>query len=552
MTSSKREHWASRFGLILAMAGNAIGLGNFLRFPRLAAQYGGGAFLIPYFIALLLLGIPLMWLEWSMGRFGGRFGHSATPGMFDRMWKSPAAKYIGSLGLSLPLLFTVYYTYIESWTLAYSYYSATGAYLAPAATDSASTVSITPASTAEEDLLATSRTNQFLKDYQGINAPEQRVYFRSRWPAIGFWLLAIGLNCWVISRGLSGGIERLARIAMPLLFLFAVVLVVRVLMVGTPDSTHPERSVWAGLNYIWEPKFAALADFNVWLMAAGQIFFTLSIGTGSIQCYASYLNPNDDIALTGLATTATNEFAEVILGATIAIPIAVATFGVATTQEIASQGSFNLGFVAMPVIFETLPAGRFFGMLWFLLLFFAGITSSVGLCQPVVAFLKDEFDFSQQLSSCICGCLMICLGLPIVLFLGTGYLDQYDFWIGTFGLVLLALSETVVFAWCFSDDEASLSPKFWNELTRSNEFQIHWIFQPIIRYVVPLVLTSLLLGWVWQSFADAILLQTSPPEDRPYLWMARLTIVSVIFAGALLVHTAWKRKNSQPCREEIR
>ena len=125
--AQQRERWASRLGLVLAMAGNAIGLGNFLRFPRLAAQYGGGAFMIPYLVALLLLGIPLMWLEWSMGRYGGQFGYSTTPGMFQRLWKHRAAKYLGALGISLPLLFVVYYTYIESWTLAYAYFSATEA-----------------------------------------------------------------------------------------------------------------------------------------------------------------------------------------------------------------------------------------------------------------------------------------------------------------------------------------------------------------------------------------------------------------------------------------
>ncbi len=539
---TQREQWGTRFGLVLAMAGNAIGLGNFLRFPRLAAQYGGGAFLIPYFIALLLLGIPLMWLEWSMGRFGGRYGHSTTPGMFDEMWKSKYAKYIGSLGLSLPLLFAVFYTYIESWTLAYSYYSATGAYYSTdVGLDTvAASAEITVSQADAANPLANSATNQFLRDYQGVSDPGSRVYFHSLWPAMSFWLVAILLNCWVISRGLSGGIERLAKIAMPLLFIFAVVLAVRVLMYGTPDPAHSERSVWAGLNFIWEPQFSALADFNVWLMAAGQIFFTLSIGTGSIQCYASYLKPDDDIALTGLTTAATNEFAEVILGATIAIPIAVATLGVATTQAVAAQGSFNLGFVAMPVIFETMPFGRVFGTLWFLLLFFAGITSSVGLCQPLVAFLKDEFGIQERTSAIICGLTMFGLGLPIVLLLKTGYLDQYDFWVGTFGLVVLALAETVVFAWCYRG--ASSTESFWHEMTRGNQIRIPTFFRPVIRYLVPAVLVLLLSGWVWQSYEDAILLRQALPEHRASLWAARISILLVVVGHGLLVHFAWKRR----------
>ena len=216
--------------------------------------------------------------------------------------------------------------------------------------------------------LARAHTNQFLQDYQGVSPPGERTYFHSLAWALGFWLVTVALNTWVISRGISGGIEKLAKVAMPLLFLFAIVLVVRVLTWGTPDPTKPDQSVWVGLNYVWEPNFAALTDFNVWLAAAGQIFFTLSIGTGAILCYASYLRPQDDCILTGLTTSATNEFAEVVLGATIAIPIAVATFGLANTRVIAGQGSFDLGFVAMPIIFEQMPAGKLFGTLWFLLL----------------------------------------------------------------------------------------------------------------------------------------------------------------------------------------
>lgn len=127
-----RERWASRIGLILAMAGNAIGLGNFLRFPVKAAQNGGGAFMIPYFIALLLLGIPLMWVEWSIGRRGGQFGYGSAAGAFGSMVRSRrgsrVANLLGVMGISIPLAFAIYYTYIESWTLAFSFFSATNHY----------------------------------------------------------------------------------------------------------------------------------------------------------------------------------------------------------------------------------------------------------------------------------------------------------------------------------------------------------------------------------------------------------------------------------------
>jgi len=115
--NSEREQWGSRIGLILAVAGNAIGLGNFLRFPVQAAQNGGGAFMIPYFVSFLLLGIPLMWMEWGIGRHGGKYRHGSAPGMFDVLWKNKIAKYIGTLGLFQSTVIMIYYTYIESWSL---------------------------------------------------------------------------------------------------------------------------------------------------------------------------------------------------------------------------------------------------------------------------------------------------------------------------------------------------------------------------------------------------------------------------------------------------
>ena len=309
VSTAKKEQWTSRLGVVLAVAGNAIGLGNFLRFPRLAAEYGGGSFLIPYFIALFVVGIPLMWIEWTMGRYGGIFGHYSTPGMFGRMTRSRWGTLVGSLGVSLPLLFAIYYTYIESWTLAYATFSATGQYyaedrdqlkdelppevvgisrqqlldlLATRGPDGVKLDRIPAASwpASNEDFLELDLNNdqqlsvaeldpllkplqrihtyRFLRDYQGVTAVEDRESFKTLYPAIAFWLIAVGINCWVLSKGISGGIEILAKFAMPTLFLFAIVLVISVFAYGTPDPSIPTRSIWAGLDYVWKPNFNSI------------------------------------------------------------------------------------------------------------------------------------------------------------------------------------------------------------------------------------------------------------------------------------------------------
>jgi len=509
---ANREIWATRIGLILAMAGNAIGLGNFLRFPRQAALNGGGAFMIPYFCALLLLGIPLMWVEWSMGRLGGRHGHGTTPGMFALLWRHKFSKYLGALGIAIPLAFVIYYTYIESWTLAFSFFSLIGKYFG---------------------VLSREGMGSFLHSYQGV---EHSQFFSGIGVAYLFYAMTAALNIWIISRGVVRGIETLAKIAMPLLFLFALTLVIRVFTLGTPDPTRPENNVLNGFAFIWNPDFSQLGNAAVWMAAAGQIFFTLSIGTGSIQTYASYLREKDDVALTGLTTSITNEFAEVILGGSIAIPVAVAFFGLAETREIATEGAFNLGFQAMPIIFQKIPIGQLFGNLWFLLLFFAGITSSVALMQPAMAFFQDELGWSRKKAAAGVGLIVFGCGQPVVFFLGHGFLDEMDFWAGTFGLVVFAVIEVILFAWVFKMRNA------WQEITLGADIRLPRIFYYIIKWIAPAYLLVLLGFWFYQLALPTLRMKGVPPENVPYLWGARIMMLGLQVLFMVLVGIAWRRK----------
>lgn len=519
-----REIWASRIGLILAMAGNAIGLGNFLRFPVQAARNGGGAFMIPYFIAFVLLGIPLMWVEWTIGRYSGQFQQGTTAGAFGLLVKSRRgaviANYLGALGIAIPIAFTIYYNYIESWTLAYSTFSITGKYFG---------------------ILDRATMMQFLGNFQGLTSGP---YFAGiatptvvvPFVALIFFLITIALIVWILSRGVAGGIERLAKIALPLLFIFAAILLIRVLTLAPPDPAHPENSVMTGFGYLWNPDFSYITKAKCWLAAAGQIFFTLGIGMGTIITYASYMRRKDDVALTGLSTSISNEFAEVILGGSIAIPVAVAFFGLAETKNIAQDGAFNLGFAAMPIIFQKLPLGQVFGAMWFILLFVAGITSSVALCSPAMSFLQDQMKFSRQKAALVVGAVLLLCGLPVVLFFGHGFLDEMDFWAGTFGLVVLGLIEVVLFAWIFG------LKRGWAEMNRGADIRIPSVFKWIIRFVTPLYLMALLLFWGIQDGIPILLMNGKKPADIPYLWGSRLMMLGLVVATLLLVYFAYKKR----------
>ncbi|MDD5270649.1 MAG: sodium-dependent transporter [Candidatus Omnitrophica bacterium] len=514
MAQKSRQTWGTKLGIIMAVAGSAVGLGNFLRFPVQAAQNGGGAFMIPYFVALLLLGIPLMWIEWSLGRYGGGFGHGTAPGIFHSLRrKNRFIKYFGVIGIFGPLVILIYYTYIESWTLAYSFFSLTGKY-AGATTQA--------------------QLQSFLSAFQGLEANQ---YFDSLQTAYVFFLITFALNIFVLYHGIKGGIERLCNIAMPALMIFGILIAARVLTLGTPDILKPDWNALNGLGFLWNPDFAMLKDPKVWLAAAGQVFFTLSVGIGVILTYASYLKKTDDVALSGLTAAGMNEFAEVILGGSIVITAAFVFFGPVGAQEVAKSGSFNLGFVTMPAIFSKIPLTAVFGFLWFMMLFLAGVTSSVSLAQPAVAFLEDEFNLNRKKALGILTVVFFVLCQPAIFFLGKGVVDEMDFWGGTFCLVLFATIETILFTWVFGMDKA------WEEMHHGAELRIPGAYKFIMRYITPLFLLVILGSYVLSdSGRQRILMANVAEADKPYILGTRLMLLGIIAVIALMVRNAWKKK----------
>jgi neurotransmitter:Na+ symporter, NSS family len=522
LNESANEAWGSRIGLILAMAGNAVGLGNFLRFPSQAANNGGGSFMVPYFIALVLLGIPLMWIEWGIGRNGGRYRKGHFPGMVAAIWKHPAAKYVAAVGLVIPLAVFVYYTYLEAWTAAFAWFSLSKDYWGQ---------------TTQEGM------GQYLRSFQAIPKAGDPVFHQSYTPYL-FYLATLGINIWVLSKGISGGIEKLAKIGMPILFVFAVILAGVVLTLPMQEGIN--ASPLAGLEFIYKPDLSRIGEPGVWLAAAGQIFFTLSVGMGSLQAYASYLSTKDDIALNGIATASTNETAEVVLGGSIAIPAAVTFFGVAGAVQIAQSGSFNLGFATMPVVFqkihETLPIGNLLGFMWFGLLFFAGITSSVSMLTPVTAFFREEFGIKRETIAWIMGGISLVFGLGHVAWLQHGVLDEWDYWAGTFGLVVVAMIETLVFVWVMGPDKA------WKNIHMGADIRIPGIFKFIMTYVTPIYLLVLLSWWGITDAFPILLNQKSAGggpaptgDDVMFVNLARGTLLFFLVTFVVFIRAAWKR-----------
>lgn len=557
---SSKENWGSRVGLILAMAGNAVGLGNFLRFPVQAVQNGGGAFIIPYIVCFLLMGIPLLWIEWSMGRFGGKRGHHSTPFILDSMDRRRFWKYLGVFGIFTNVAVASYYCYIESWTMSYVYHSVAGTF----------------------DGMSQQEVAGFFGNYVDVGISTTGIPYE----AVIFFVLCLLLNTWILSRGLDG-VEKVAKIGMPLLILFGAVLAFRGLTLGTSGATaeHPDASAWDGLNFLWDPKmtmidpatgkeYYTLLNPKVWLAAAGQIFFTLSVGMGTVHCYAAYVKSKDDIALNAVSAGFMNEFVEVVLGSLIVIPIAAGYLGLDWVKE---NAGFGMAFQTMPYLFEKWGPvlSALAGVFWFGLLFFAGITSSLAMGTPWMSFMRDEFKWSRRQGAWSFGAIVLLLGLPTVFFFQQGVFDEYDYWAGTVSLVVFALAETILFAWVFG------MTKGMYEINQGGDIRVPIIYKYIIKFVTPVLLLFVFLGslitpkggnWAgalkdlvsgngWTLDNSSIIKQisnsglkeqlaaaTDPAqiaaleEKMMYITFARILLLTVFLGICYLVYIAYRRR----------
>jgi SNF family Na+-dependent transporter len=354
-----------------------------------------------------------------------------------------------------------------------------------------------------------------------------------------FWLLVIAANALLVRRGLVRGIEAFCRWALPLMALCALVVLVRVLTLGTPDPSRPELNVSNALGYLWNPDLSRLGDAEVWLAAAGQIFFSLSVGFGIIINYASYLRRKDDIVLSALSAGAINEVFEVSFGGLITVTAAFVFLGASG----ALGGTFALGFTSLPVVFTHLGAWeRPIGAAWFLLLFLAAVTSSLSMLQPAKAFLQEALDCSTRRAVSLAAGFSA-LGSLWVLYFSQGLkaLDAMDFWVGTVAIFVLAGVEVVCFGWIFGVDQGLA------EAHRGAKMRIPGVYRFIIKYVAPLYLGVVFVGFCRQSlpgYARALIAQ--PVAGATLVLVALVFLVIVVLARRAERRWASLRPEAQP------
>ena len=333
-----------------------------------------------------------------MGRYGGLKGFHSAPAIMGVIGKGRTARYLGVTGILIPLAVSFYYTFIAAWCLGYFWAYVTGG------------MTIDPSMAVVDQ---TAASTQFYNDFTGT-AGNGLIFGAGSIPTIVFWVITFAVNVFLILRGISKGIEKFVSFAMPIMAVCAAIVLVRVLTLGTPDPSVPDQNVMAGLAYMWNPDFAALANPQTWLAAAGQIFFSISVGFGIIINYASYMKRNDDVALSGLTAAATNEFFEVGFGGLITLTASFVFLGLSGTIAAVATGTFGLGFQTLPVVFAQMGGfGPLIGAIWFFMLFLAAVTSSISMYQPAVAFLQEALGVERRrgtlwmVAICLIGSFMV-------------------------------------------------------------------------------------------------------------------------------------------------
>ncbi|MCL4818268.1 MAG: sodium-dependent transporter [Vicinamibacteria bacterium] len=507
--SKETQQWATRFGVILAVAGSAVGLGNFLRFPGQAAANGGGAFMIPYFCALLLLGIPIGWAEWTMGRWGGRKGFHSAPAIMGALGKGRLFRYLGVIGVLIPLAVSFYYTYIEAWCLGYTYQYLRGGIDGVVA----------GAPIAEQ----ASASTAFYETFTGRIA--NGVLTADGSPTFAFWVITFAVNIWLVFRGLSGGIEKFCSWAMPTMAVCALIVLIRVLTLGTPDPTLPDRSVLNGLGYMWNPDFAALQNPQTWLAAAGQIFFSLSVGFGVIINYASYMRKKDDVVLSGLTASATNELFEVGFGGMITLTASFVFLGLSGTIAAVQGGTFGLGFATLPVVFAHMPFGNLIGAIWFFMLFLAAITSSISMYQPTLAFIQEALGWNRRASTLLLVAVCVPASFLVMHYSKGGiFWSTIDDWVGTFLIFVLAMVQIICFSWIFGIERG------WQEAHEGASLRIPGFYKLVMQYVAPGFLLAVFAAFCYSNLGDWVRAVAAEPLRQGALL---LILATTLFLCAL-------------------
>ena len=374
-----RDVFSSKMGVIAAAAGSAVGLGNIWKFPYITGVYGGAAFLFVYLGFIVLIGLPIMLSEFMIGRKS----RSNVFGAFKNLAPNSPWKLVGVLGVAAAVMILSFYGVVAGWSIDY---------IVKSVTDSFATKS--------PDELESMFT-------QFIEQPGLPIFYQ-----LSFMLMTMA----IVMIGVKDGIEKYAKILMPILILIIIVLDIRAI---TLDGAKE------GLNFLFHPDFSKLTSEGI-LSALGHAFFSLSLGMGTLITYGSYIGNHNNLAKTALQVTIADTLIAILAG--VAIFPAVFAFGIEP-----SSGP-GLVFITLPNVFQQMPGGFFFAILFFLLLTVAALTSSISILEVVVAYFREELKIKRKLATILATVLIAIVGVFCSLSMGL-FKEQTLFGLNFFDLL---------------------------------------------------------------------------------------------------------------------
>jgi NSS family neurotransmitter:Na+ symporter len=452
--TSIHGQWSSRWVFILAATGSAVGLGNIWRFPYMAGESGGGAFLLLYVVCVLIMGIPIMMTEILLGRRGRQSPVNTMRVIAEEEGLQKHWQWLGIMGVIAGFLIVSYYSVIAGWVLAYVFRAATGSFEGGNA-----------------DMIS-----GIFSDL--ISDPERLL----AWHTVFIMLTVI-----VVSRGVRSGLEQAVRFLMPAL------LILLLIMVGYAMSTE---GFYEGMMFLLKPDFAAMTENfqEVFLNASGHAFFSLSLGMGAIMIYGSYLPDNTSITQASVLIASADTL--------IAILASFAIFPLVFTYGLEPGQGPGLIFVTLPIAFGQMPAGVFFGTLFFLLLLFAAWTSAISLIEPAVTWMVENWGMTRIKATAITGFLAWSLGIATILsfnhwafpfsFAGAdknnGIFDIIDILTANIMLPLGGLIMAIFVGWLMSRASSK------DELKVSDRLYKIWRFT--IRYLSPIGVAIIFLNQI--------------------------------------------------------
>lgn len=487
-----RAEWTGQVGFILSAIGSAVGLGNIWRFPGVAYENGGGAFLIPYLIALLTAGIPILFLDYAIGH---RFRGSAPLAL--RRLAGKLGESIGWFQVMICVFIAIYYTAVLAWASSYFVYSF-------------------------DIRWGDDPTGFFVGEYLKVSeSPFSMLFVPSVLiPLVLLWVVTLI----VLGAGVVKGVQRLNVIAMPLLIVGFLILVIRALFL--PGATD-------GLNALFTPDFSALSDPAVWVAAYSQIFFSLSIAFGIMITYSSYRRRKSNMTTPGLVVAFGNSAFEILAGIGV-----FATLGFFAYQQGIAVGDLEgltgvgLAFMTFPAIVAEMPGGPIFGALFFGSLTLAGLTSLISIMEVILAAFQDKFGWSRAKAAYGIG--VVLAAVSIVLFgtaSGLTALDTIDHWANNIGIVASAVVMTITVLWI-----RRAGRELSGHLSVLSTFKVGKIWLFFVSVLAPVVLGYMLISVIIDRVQEPY-----SGYDPTYLLFAGWGSVALMIIGSfVLTMQRWK------------